>query len=188
MTAASASTASDRAYSVVRDAIAAGQYPVGTPLREGLLAQKAGISRTPIREALRRLDAEGLVELLPNRGARVVAWNLHDVEEIFELRVLLEGFGPRLAARNAGKTELAELAWLCEEMSAETSKRKVQFRRIAEINSGFHRGIMSASGNRRLASVAAGVVDPALMLRTFHLYSPEHWLGPQPIIGSLSMP
>lgn len=168
-----ASTAADQAYRRLRDAIAAGEYTAGFPLREEALAEITGVSRTPIREALRRLDAEGLVELLPNRGARVATWGVHDVDEIFQLRVLVEGYGARLAANRATEARLAELAALCDEMEAEIARRNIRAEQVAEINARFHRGVLAAAGSRRLETMAAGVVQRTLTLRTFHLYSPE---------------
>ena len=167
-------TATDRAYAAIRQAIAGGSYDAGQPLREEELAESAGVSRTPVREALRRLDAEGLVELLPNRGARVAGWSGHDVDEIFELRVQLEGHGARLAALHATAADLAELRLLCERMEAEVAGcGRGRFDRITETNNAFHRALLDAGGNRRLASVVAAVVQRALVERTFHLYSPD---------------
>ena len=171
--AADVTTAVERAYTVLRDALATGQFPAGSPLREEVIANMAGVSRTPVREAIRRLDAEGLVEVLPNRGARVATWNDHDVEEIFELRVLLEGYGARLAARRAQDPELAELEELCNQMEKEAARAEVRYQAVTDTNARFHSSIMAASRNQRLASVAAGVVKRALVIRTFHLYTRE---------------
>lgn len=166
-------TAVDRAYTTLRDALVAGQFQPGTPLREEVIAAMAGVSRTPVREAIRRLDAEGLVEVLPNRGARVADWDDHDVEEIFELRVLLEGYGARLAAKWAGEAELAQLTELCQQMEAEVARPDVRYEVVTDINARFHQVILAAGPNRRLASVTAGVVKRALVIRTFHLYTSE---------------
>ena len=90
-----------RAYESVQEGIAAGELPAGSWLREPVVAARLGISRTPVREALRMLAAEGAVELVHNRGARVVRWSAEDIDEVYRLRGLLEGHGAALAARSA---------------------------------------------------------------------------------------
>src|SRR3982751_1331914 len=80
----------DLAYAALREAITSGALLPGTPLREGALARQFGVSTTPVREALRRLDREGLVHLTPNRGARVSAYTLRDILDRFEVREVLE--------------------------------------------------------------------------------------------------
>lgn len=167
-------TASTRAYIFIRDAITAGTFPAGHPLREEEVAETAGVSRTPVREALRRLDAEGLVELLPNRGARVAGWTEHDLDEIFDLRVILESYGARLAASNITADQLNYLRTLCNQMDAEVaSDRHIRFQHLTELNNRFHRGVLEASGNRRLVAISASVVQRSLVTLTFHLYSPD---------------
>ena len=89
--------AAERAYSAVRDGILQGRYNAGSRLTEQELAAAVGVSRTPVREALRRLHAEGLVEFEPNHGAVVALFELEDAEEIFELRALLEPISARRA-------------------------------------------------------------------------------------------
>jgi DNA-binding transcriptional MocR family regulator len=81
-----AHTAVERAYEAIRGGIFSGDHPAGSRLREEELAERIGVSRTPVREALRRLDAEGLVEFMPNRGAHVASWSEDDLREIFGLR------------------------------------------------------------------------------------------------------
>ncbi len=93
--------AAQRAYATVRDGILRGEYRAGSRLTEQELAQAAGVSRTPVREALRRLHAEGLVNFEPNHGAVVAMFELEDAEEIFELRALLEPISARRAAERA---------------------------------------------------------------------------------------
>ena len=80
------SKAADLAYERIRQKIITGAYAAGAHLKEEQVAEDAGVSRTPVREALRRLDAEHLVKFVPNRGAYVASWSTHDIEEIFVLR------------------------------------------------------------------------------------------------------
>ena len=108
------SSAAEKAYEAIRDGIVGGVLPVGGRLREEELAGSIGVSRTPVREALRRLDAEGLVEFSPRRGAQVASWSDQDLDEIFGLRAVLESYGASLAATRIGGDALAELAELAD--------------------------------------------------------------------------
>src|SRR5262249_20109196 len=84
--------AAHEAADVIRESILAGRIPAGARIGEVDLARQLSVSRTPIREALSRLAAEGLVELSPNRGARVTSWSTAELREIFELRLRLEPY------------------------------------------------------------------------------------------------
>src|SRR6476661_4495037 len=102
------------AYDAVRERIASGSVVPGEWLREHTVATSLGLSRTPVREALRLLAAEGVVELVQNRGARVVDWTPDDIDEAYRLRALIEGYGAGLAARRADAACVAELRALQE--------------------------------------------------------------------------
>src|SRR3954447_25119734 len=88
----------DIAYVAIRDSITSGSLLPGTRLREAALAKHFSISTTPVREALRRLDREGLVRLSPNRGAVVAEFNLREILDLFEIREVLECRAVRRAA------------------------------------------------------------------------------------------
>ena len=163
--------AADQAYEFIRDAIAAGTYAPGSRLREEELADDIGVSRTPIREALRRLDAEGVVEFVPNRGAHVASWTDQDLAEIFDLRAVLEGFAARLAARNISDEQVARLRELSAEMDAlAVGSAADRLDRISALNNEFHALVVEASGNRQLVQLVAGLVQVPLVHRTFRRY------------------
>ena len=88
----------DKAYEVIRNAVLQGEFGVGFRLKENELAESIGVSRTPIREALRRLNSEGLIDFKSNHRATVARWSEENVEDMFRLRALLEGFATGLAA------------------------------------------------------------------------------------------
>lgn len=164
----------DQAYEAIREGILGGRYPAGDRLREEELAEEVGVSRTPVREALRRLDGEGLVEFVPNRGAHVAAWSDGDLDEIFDLRAVLEGFAARLAARRAKPEHLARLRDLADRMDALAGGRsRDRFDRISELNNEFHATIVEAGGNRKLGGLIAGLVQIPLVHRTFRRYDAE---------------
>ncbi|MDZ7907162.1 MAG: GntR family transcriptional regulator [Gemmobacter sp.] len=100
------------AYRRLLEDIRAGSLPPGTRLRETELAERLGISRTPVREAIRQLEADGLVIHLPRQGATVRSLDYAEVIELYEMRAVLEGTAARLAARAASEVELSELAAL----------------------------------------------------------------------------
>lgn len=164
--------AADRAYATVRDGILNGIYAAGSRLTEIEVAQTAGVSRTPVREALRRLHAEGLLNFEPNHGAVVAAFELEDAEEIFELRALLEPVCARRAAERATPAVIAELRALSERQIQESSRRASGYLgRIGELNDQFHRLIQRAADSPRLAKTLAGLIEAPLILRTFAQYA-----------------
>jgi DNA-binding GntR family transcriptional regulator len=164
--------ASARAYEGLRQEILAGTHAAGSWLREEELAASLGVSRTPVREALQRLQAEGLVELVPNRGAQVSPWSDTDLDDIFELRALLEGYAARRAAE-AGSRELSGLLALCEEMEQRLENLDKQaYNEITELNLQFHRAVHLDSANRLLPGLLSGVIQVPLVRHTFHHYTP----------------
>ena len=164
--------AAERAYSWVRDGILKASLGAGSRLTEQELAEAVGVSRTPIREALRRLHAEGLVHFEPNHGAIVASFESHDAEEIFELRAVLEPLGARRAALRATEEELAELRRLAEEQMDESiARRGAHLARIGDLNDRFHRLIQQASNSQRLTKALSGILEAPLILRTFQEYT-----------------
>jgi DNA-binding GntR family transcriptional regulator len=162
----------DIAYHSIRLQILSGERPGGEWLREDDLAALIGVSRTPVREALRRLAAEGLVTHEPNRGVQVHSWTMEDLKEVFELRSLLEPWGCALAATR-GQADLLALQDLAERMDAAAEGTKPDFETLTDLNNRFHGAILAASGSRRVQSLVSSVVDVPLVWRTFSRYSPE---------------
>ena len=130
------------------------------------------MSRTPVREALRRLAAEGLVRHEPNRGVQVEDWGVEDLDEIFSLRSQLEPWGCGLAA-TTGRADLDVLAELAERMDEEARRDPPDLDAITELNNRFHRTVLEASGNGRLVAMVSAVVEVPLVWRTFSHYSGE---------------
>ena len=162
--------AAEQAYRAIREQILAGDLPGGHWLREADLAREIGVSRTPVRESLRRLAAEGLVRYQQNRGMQVQSWRTKDLEEIFDLRTLLEPWGCRLAA-TSGLADLDELDDLASGMDAVAAAAHPDTAALTELNNRFHASVLEASGNSRLQGLVASVVRVPLVSRTFSLYS-----------------
>jgi DNA-binding GntR family transcriptional regulator len=155
----------DRAYEALRAAIIAGRYAPARRITEHEAAAAAGVSRTPAREALRRLEAEGLVEFTPNQGAVVTAWSAEEAEELFELRALLEAHAARRAALRASAAQRAELESLAEQQRREAARRHPDPRRIAELNRRFHRGVTQAAASPSLSRSLGSLLEATLIAR-----------------------
>jgi DNA-binding GntR family transcriptional regulator len=160
----------DVTYRTIRRQILSGERAGGEWLREGELAASIGVSRTPVREALRRLAAEGLVRHEPNRGVQVEDWGAGDLDEIFGLRSVLEPWGCGLAA-TTGLVDLDELEDLATRMDEAARREPPELDTITELNNRFHRAILEGSGNGRLLGLVSTVVEVPLVWRTFSYYS-----------------
>jgi DNA-binding GntR family transcriptional regulator len=169
--------AAEAAYAVIRAGILTGEFARGQRLREEELATRAGVSRTPIREALRRLDAEGLIDFTPNRGARVTAWSERELEDLYDARALLEGHSAKLAATRISPGDLDELADVATQMEVLAARGAEAADDLTVLNGLFHRAVARASGNSQLESLVRGIIDVPLVHRTFQRYSPERLLA-----------
>jgi DNA-binding GntR family transcriptional regulator len=135
----------------LRDLIVQGELNPGERLNERLLCEKLGISRTPLREAIKLLATEGLVELLPNRGAVVASIDTVRLAETLQVMGVLEGLAGELACRNASAARIAQIRALHEEMIS-TYKRG-DLAGYFRHNQAIHMGIVEASGNPVLANL-----------------------------------
>ncbi len=168
-----ANNAVSRAYEGIRDAITGGDFMPGSRLKEEELADRIGVSRTPVREALRRLDAEGVVDFIPNQGAFVAAWSEKDLQEIFELRSILESHGADRAAQLITHAELAALEEVATRMESLVQGPTIdRWDEITTLNREFHQIVLHAAANERLAGLLARIVEVPIVYRTYHHYSP----------------
>jgi len=133
----------------LRQAILSGQLAPGQKLRENVLAESMGVSRGPIREALRRLEREGLVISRHNRSAFVARLSRQDLDEVYSLRLVLERLAVQLAIRNATEEELAEMQATIDTMAAYI-KRGITEQEAAGLDMRFHDALYRASHHRRL--------------------------------------
>ncbi|WP_417667479.1 GntR family transcriptional regulator [Roseibium sp.] len=154
------STRVDSAYDRLKADILQSQLPPGFQAPEPDIAERLGMSRTPVREALIRLEADGLVELVPRRGAKVLALSLHDLVEIYDLLIALE---PAALAKLAGKPvdpeDLEELEQYVNDM--EKAEAADDLDAWGDADEKFHRKLLTLSGNRRLAEYTGNLMDQA---------------------------
>jgi DNA-binding GntR family transcriptional regulator len=166
------SKSTDKAYVSILEALTAGRLRPGEHLAEERLAREIGVSRTPVREALRRLSAEGFIELMPNQGGKVPLLSIDDVVEIFDLRLILESYAASLAAQKITAAQLKELSELCSGMEQAFANRRGDYiTEISRRNRRFHRVIMEASCGRRLSRILTQVIEMPLMLDTYNRFS-----------------
>lgn len=164
-------TSTGRAVDALRELILRGDFAAGARLGEMELATRLGVSRTPVREALTRLAAEGLVDLTPNRGARVSTWTVAELEGIFDLRTSLEPRLTALAVPNAGPADVTTLAGLAEEMLRVGSPGPGQdLDALVPLNREFHGELVALADHPALASALASAVHAPIVLRNFHTY------------------
>lgn len=167
-------TVTERAYRAIRRNILEGLYRDDQFLREETIAGELNISRTPVREALRRLVSEGWLEQIPHRGARVVGWTREDIDEVFELRGILESHAANRAASRMSAVEIQRLRHLVGAMEQLANDRGEEAREdIAALNDEFHQLILSAAGSKRLQRLVNAIVQAPMTTRSFHRYDAE---------------
>ncbi|MCK8784450.1 GntR family transcriptional regulator [Roseomonas sp. NAR14] len=169
------SNAAERAYQFIRLRILDGRFQPGEALREEMLAVEIGASRTPVRDALRRLLADGLVESARNYGTFVASIDNDEVMEVFELRAMLEGHAARKAAERIEPGELAELERLAASMEAidgpEEATMDARIEEFARLNAQFHTVIARAARSRQLEALLGRVFQvPLIFLKRFRLH------------------
>lgn len=135
-------------YSSVRQAILTGELKSGELLREADLAARLGVSKTPVREALRKLEREALARSVAHRGVVVAGLESHDIRDIFEMRVALEPLAARLAAERITDAEASALRALLDDMRV--AARRKDRERLRGLNVEFHARLHALSGNKRL--------------------------------------
>lgn len=166
----------DDAYRELRHRIIEGSYAPGERLIEERIAHDLGISRTPVRQALARVEAEGLVRSLPNRGAVVRSFTRDELIQTFELRALLEGHAAERAAQQRSPDHIADLQQIQADLDhvarQEFADHAEQARLLVEHNQRFHRVVLIASGNARLRELLPLVTSVPLQFQSFYWYSP----------------
>jgi len=164
------------AYAEVRAAIVENRYPPGHRLIEQRIAEELGLSRTPVREALRMLEAEGLVVSERNRGAMVRPLSQTEIVDLYGLRIRLESYAVEVATARISEQELGDLVDAADAFG--TVRLSVDgdtvegVRMLNEANRRFHDGILSAARHHRLSTMLARTVDIPLVFQAFRTFGP----------------
>jgi DNA-binding GntR family transcriptional regulator len=168
------SKASDRAHAQIRAMILSGELPAGAALREEQLAEMCGVSRTPVRDALRRLEAELFIHRSESQRSYVADWSLDDVEDAFVLRGMLEGLAAKRAASRISQEQLARLHAENRKIGEAVDRPTPDVTAFLEHNRNFHTIILEAANSPRLANVLGRIIEQPVVWRTAQHYDREN--------------
>ena len=157
-------------YETLREAIRTGALPPGERLMEIQLAEEMGVSRTPVREAIRKLELERFVVMLPRRGTYVANLSLKDINEVFEIRAALDGLAAGLAAERITEEELELMERLLVEIAEHIEQRNNQ--KIVEADEAFHDILYRASRNERLVGIIYNLREQFTRFRSVSINYP----------------
>lgn len=168
------SKASERAYALIRSMILSGELSPGTQIREESLAERCGVSRTPVRDALRRLEADQFIRRSDTQRSFVADWSLDDIEDAFKLRAMLEAHAASRAATRISWDQLERLRGHNKAILRAMSGDKADVPSFLEHNREFHRVIVEAAGSDRLAAMLTQVTEQPVVLRTALQYDRDN--------------
>jgi DNA-binding GntR family transcriptional regulator len=154
----------EAAYKHLRGAILAGSLTPGERISEPAFAETLGLSRTPIREALQSLAKEGLVEIIPHKGARVRQLSVKEIEEVYQVRAILEGEAARLAACNATENEIKAIFGMLEHLN---TLNHDDFAAQRQADMKFHACFVAAGRNGTLERLFNDLQGSLSLLRTY---------------------
>lgn len=161
----------DVVFNTLRKAILKGELKPGERLMEIALAERLGVSRTPVREAMRKLELEGLVVMIPRRGAQVANITERDLNDVLEVRIALENLAIEKACDRMTEEELTQL-WETEKMF-ERTMTEGNLVKLAEADVAFHEAIYAAADNRRLSQVLNNLREQIYRYRVEYLKDEE---------------
>lgn len=163
-------TLREKILETIRDAILKGSLKPGERVSEPDLAERFGISRTPIREAFRQLESEGYLQVIPRKGAVVASLSERDIEEFYAIKIILEGFAARMAAEKLTEKDIERLESINDRLQqiAQEGDVKTFFR----VHNEFHEVFIKAAGNERLYEMINQLVMKFKRLRLASLSQP----------------
>lgn len=160
----------DIVFENLREAIISGVLKPGERLMEIQLAEEMGVSRTPVREAIRKLELEGFVVMVPRKGAYVAGISVKDITDVFELRAALEALAAGLAAQRITEEELEEMERLLVRNTSSTEDENLDG--MVEVDIDFHDIMYRASRNQRLVQIINNLREQLQRFRTTSLAHP----------------
>ncbi|MCK5811434.1 MAG: GntR family transcriptional regulator [Clostridiales bacterium] len=141
----------EQVFTKIEEDIINGRYKAGEKITENMLSNDLGVSRTPIREAIRQLELEGLVETIPNKGIVVTGVTKEDIEDIYEIRELIEGLAARKSALKMGEDELERLQEIIDLQEFYTMRDDIKG--LVRMDSEFHKLIFKGSNSKTLKNI-----------------------------------
>ena len=163
----------DVVFNTLREAILKGDLKPGERLMELQLASKLGVSRTPIREAIRKLEQEGLAVTTPRKGAEVAKMTLKDMEDVLEIRDALDELAVRIACQKISDEQLKQLEDMKELFEKSTQTGNVK--KIAEADVTFHDVIYEATGNPKLVTLLNNLREQVYRYRVEYIKDPKNY-------------
>ncbi len=163
-------TLREKILETIRDAISSGALKPGEKVAEPELAERFGISRTPIREAFRQLESEGYLTVIPRKGAVVVSFSTKEVEEFYAIKSILEGYAANLACRNLTEKEIDKLAAINEKLRQLAEEDDIKH--FFKIHNDFHELFRKAADNAKLDELISSLVGKFQRLRYASLSKP----------------
>lgn len=154
----------------IREAIINGSLQPRERLMETQLADELGVSRTPVREALRKLELEGFIVMLPRKGAYVSDLSLKDIADVFEIRAALEGLAGALAAERITEEELEAMERMLAEKNEAISLNDID--KLVKVDTKFHEALYTASRNERLGNIISNLREQIQRFRLTSLSAP----------------
>jgi DNA-binding GntR family transcriptional regulator len=164
------SKAADQAYAQIRAMILSGELEPGAQIGEEQLAERCGVSRTPVRDALNRLEAELFIRRNESQRSFVSDWSLDDIEDAFVLRGILEGLAAKRAATRLTSEQFARLRWLNAAIEHAVAAEQPDIAAFLEHNRDFHGIILDASASTRLTSILTKLIEQPVVWRTAQNY------------------
>lgn len=161
----------DVVFNTLREAIIKGNLKPGERLMEVQLAEEMGVSRTPVREAIRKLELEGLVVMVPRKGAYVAGLSLKDAADLFEVRISLEGLAAALSAERITEEELKSMEKILEEITEAAEREDAET--VMKKDVEFHQILFSTTRNSRLAQIINGLKEQIDRFRIQSFRNPE---------------
>ena len=163
----------DVVFNTLRQAILKGELAPGERLMEIQLAERLGVSRTPIREAIRMLEQEGLAVTTPRKGAEVAKMTLKDMEDVLEIRDALDELAVRIACQKISDEQLKQLEDMKELFEKSTQTGNVK--KIAEADVTFHDVIYEATGNPKLVTLLNNLREQVYRYRVEYIKDPKNY-------------
>jgi GntR family transcriptional regulator, rspAB operon transcriptional repressor len=157
---------------IIRERILKGDYGIGGHIKESQVAEELKVSRTPIREAFKQLEKEGLIQSIPNRGSFALGLTKQDVQDIYAVRAAVEVLAIEWAATRITEEEIAKLKDTFDLMEFYT--KKYNSKKVLELNKDFHRIIYSAAGSRLLAQILNSYHEYVEQTRKVSVYCKEN--------------
>jgi GntR family transcriptional regulator, trigonelline degradation regulator len=164
----------DSVYVALRRALVAGDFHPGEPLTEGELCRRFAVSRTPVREALAKLERDQLVRVVPKKGAFVRSLSHAEIRELYQLREALEALAVRLAAPRGDRAELDDFARRFRELRA---RRQVAYTDVRALGEEFHRYLVKRAGNTRLVQILEDLREQLQPVWTMAIVAPRRVHG-----------